>query len=360
MSDGAGAARQPHAALSFAFGEPRASGCIRSAPEDFRVDEITPVIPDGAGEHLLLQVRKRNTNTDWLAGRLASALGVHRREASYAGRKDRHAVTSQWFSVRVPGEEPPDWQQALPPEAELLQVHRHGRKLRRGTLSGNRFVIVVRDLAGEVETLAARVAHVRSEGVPNYFGEQRFGRGGANLESARAMFAGQARRMPRSRREMLLSAARAQIFNAVLTRRVADASWNALQAGDVAALAGSHSVFEVEEPDELLRERVMAHDIHPTGPLWGKGPPTSKAAVRDLETEVAGQFRTLAEGLEAAGLRHARRALRVSVPDLEIEVSEATAKLRFSLAPGSYATAVLRELLVYHDASIRKDHREPV
>ncbi len=351
MKVSADATWQPHYSQSFAFGEPRVSGRIRHAPEDFRVDEITPVVPDGAGEHLLLQVRKRNTNTDWLAGRLAAALGVHRREASFAGRKDRHAVTTQWFSVRVVGAEPPDWQNALPPEVEILQAHRHGRKLRRGALTGNRFVIVIRDLAGEVATLAARVAHIRSEGVPNYFGEQRFGKGGANLVNARAMFTGRRRGVPRGKREMILSAARAQIFNAVLARRVAEASWNSLLDGEVAALAGSNSVFVVEEPDENLRERVIRHDIHPTGPLWGKGALLSRGPVRDLESEVAGQWQTLAQGLEAAGLRQARRALRISVHDLEMELTDDTAELSFSLAPGCYATAVLRELLAYHDAA---------
>ena len=182
-SGGTADARQPFG-LSYAFGEPRISGRIRTRCEDFKVDEITAVSPDDEGEHLLLQLRKVGINTDWLAARLAEAFGVSRREVSYAGRKDRHAVTTQWFSVRQTDARPDGWQTRLPENVDVLAVHRHRRKLRRGALAGNRFVIVVRDLDGEVESLPARVEHIKAEGVPNYFGEQRFGHQLGNLASA--------------------------------------------------------------------------------------------------------------------------------------------------------------------------------
>lgn len=339
--------------LCFAFGEPRVSGCIRLRPEDFRVDELAAVTPDGDGEHLLLQIRKCNTNTDWAAGRLAQALGVPRRDVSYAGRKDRHALTTQWFSVRLPAGEPADWREQLPAELEVMTARRHRRKLRRGALAGNRFVIVLRNLEGEIDSIESRARHIRSEGVPNYFGEQRFGHGGGNLDAAAAMFARSRRRVKRDRRAMLISAARSHIFNEVLTRRVADASWNQLLAGDVAGLAGSHSVFAVAEVDETLRTRVAGHDVHPTGPLWGQGDSMTSGVVSDLEAHVAARNQALAEGLEKAGVAQARRSLRLSVPDLEVDLDGNSAELRFSLVPGGYATVVLRELIKYEDASRR-------
>lgn len=338
--------------LSYAFGEPAISGRIRSHPEDFKVDEISAVTPDGEGEHMLLLVRKTGANTDWVAARLAEAFDASRRDVSYAGRKDRHAITTQWFSVLQTAQEAADWQTRLPHNIEILESHRHRRKLRRGTLAGNRFAIVLRDLAGDVATLESRVHHIKAEGVPNYFGEQRFGRDGSNLAAAQQMFSGKRARLPRNRREMLLSAARSYIFNAVLARRVADATWNQLVTGDVAGLAGSQSIFKVDDIDETLRLRAASHDIHPTGPLWGRGLPASTGAILELETQLAERHKELARGLEKAGLAQSRRPLRLSVPDLQIEFADDAAELRFTLQPGSYATVVLRELLNYDDASI--------
>lgn len=340
------------AALAYAFGEPRIYGSIRTKVEDFRVDEIPSVVPDNEGDHLLLRIRKTSANTDWAAARLAEALGVARRDVSYAGRKDRHAITSQWFSARLPGAEPRDWQGRLPGCLQVLASHRHRRKLRRGALAGNRFEIVVRQLNGEIESLSERVAHVRAEGVPNYFGSQRFGRDGGNVAAAEDLFLGKTGKLRRNRREMLISAARSYIFNEVLARRVADASWNTLMVGDVAGLAGSHSVFPVKELDDSLRERAMLHDIHPTGPLWGRGELMSRGEVAALESGIAHRNEALARGLERAGLAHARRPLRLSVPGIEAEVQGDTATLRFQLDPGCYATVVLRELLIFDEAGI--------
>lgn len=337
---------------NYAFGEPRASGTIRGRCEDFQVDEIPAVTADGEGEHLLLHVRKTGANTEWVAARLAESLGVARREISFAGRKDRHAICTQWFSARVVGEVPAGWQDSLPGDVEVLSANRHRRKLRRGTLAGNRFTIVVRDLAGEVETLTSRIAHVRAEGVPNFFGEQRFGRGGSNLVGARRYFQQPRARLPRARREMFLSAARAQVFNALLAQRMADASWNQLLPGEMAMLDGSRSVFSVADVDPTLRSRCASLDIHPSGPLWGRGVAASKSTALQLEQAVATRYSELTRGLEAAGLEHARRALRVAVRDLEADMADGILTLRFSLAPGSYATAVLREILNYQVAPV--------
>ncbi len=332
---------------NYAFGEPRARGLIKARCEDFRVDEIALIEPDGAGEHLWVHLQKTGANTQWVAARLAEALAVAPREVSFAGRKDRYAVCTQWFSARIVGTEPKDWEARLPVGIKVLTARRHGRKLRRGTLRGNRFRIVIRELGGEVETLAERVAHIRAEGVPNFFGEQRFGRDGANLAAAHQLFSGRRGRLTRARREMYFSAARAQIFNAVLAHRVADASWNQLLLGDVAALDGTRSVFPVAEVDEELGDRNAALDVHPSGPLWGRGSPSSTLAVQKLEMAIAARHPVLADGLAAGGVQQARRALRIKVNDLRFEFGEGAATVSFSLPAGSYATAVLREVLQY-------------
>ncbi len=337
--------------LSRAFGEPALRGQIRRCPSDFRVTEIPSVTPDGQGEHLLLRVEKTAANTDWVAGQLARALGIRQRDIGYAGRKDRHAVSTQWFSAWLPGTEPDAWRSRLPPGIVVLEQHRHGRKLRVGALSGNRFAIVVRGLDDETGLLEQRAQHVAAEGVPNYFGPQRFGREGANLVAASRMFQDTRWRKGARKRGMLLSAARAFLFNAVLERRVAMGSWNSLLDGDVASLDGSRSVFAVAEVDEALRERVVRMDIHPSGPMWGQGELMSAGQVADLERDMASRHQLFAKGLEAAGLTQSRRSLRMPVSDLEVQREVRAAEIRFVLPAGGFATSVLRELIHWEDAA---------
>lgn len=161
--------------LVFAQGEPVATGHIRQSPEDFRVTEIPLFEPTGEGEHAWLRVRKRGTNTTWVAKQLAQLAGIRERDVSYAGLKDRHAVTEQWFSVHLPGQADPDWSAINNDSMQVLEHARHSRKLRRGALKGNVFRIVIRALAGEPvfsrEHLTKRLEQIATEGVPNYFGE---------------------------------------------------------------------------------------------------------------------------------------------------------------------------------------------
>jgi tRNA pseudouridine13 synthase len=332
--------------LAFAYGKPLVSGRLRVTPEDFRVTELPLVEPDGSGEHAWLWVRKRNENTDHVAGRLAAHAGVHPRQVSYAGLKDRHAVTEQWFSVHLPGRAEPDWQALESDTLAVLQSRRHTRKLQRGTLRGNAFGITVRDVRGGKVQLEARLAQVRAQGVPNYFGAQRFGIEGANLLRAEQLFRNPRMRLSRNRRSMALSAARSLLFNQVLSRRVQDGNWNGVLPGDAMQLQGSRSFFIVESIDETLLGRVIAQDIHPTGPLHGRGDPVVQGECRALEADVLAGYESFRHGLEAAGLRQERRALRLPVPDLRWQWPEPdTLVLEFSLPPGSYATSVLRELV---------------
>ncbi len=331
--------------LPFAHGQPALSGRLRVIPEDFQVREEISFTLDGAGEHAWLWVRKRGANTVWVARRLAERAGVPASAVSYAGLKDRHAVTEQWFSVHLPGRADPDW--ANPdPDFAVLNAVRHSRKLRRGALSGNVFHITLRDLDGDPADLMARLQLVAAAGAPNYFGEQRFGHEGGNLNQAEAMLRGELKVRDRHQRSLYLSAARSALFNAVLARRVAEGTWNQPLPGEVLMLAGSHSIFAVDDVDQTIRQRIAAFDLHPTGPLWGAGELRSGATARELEEAAAATLPVFRDGLAVAGLTQERRALRLMIEDATLECPESrTAVLGFRLPAGAYATTVLRELI---------------
>lgn len=331
---------------------PLTAARLRAAPEDFRVDELLDIVPTGSGEHSWLRIRKRGVNTEDIARQLARIAGVKRVDIGYAGLKDRHAVATQWYSVRLPGRADPDWRATLPPGAELLEAVRHQRKLHSGAHTGNAFAITLRDCAGDRSALAERLLDIARRGVPNYFGEQRFGHGGANIARARALFAGRETVRDPKRRGLYLSAARALLFNAVLAERVRRGAWDRPLDGEVYVLNGTRSFFAARPEDGDLAARLARADIHPSGPLWGAGALPTAAAARDLEAGVADQYPDLARGLEDAGLKQERRALRVLPRSLTAEWLDASAlTLRFALAAGSYATAVLRELAHYETAT---------
>lgn len=332
--------------LPFAHGGPVGTGQFRARVEDFQVIEDTGVVPDGRGEHVWLCVRKRDTNTEWLARRLAKFAGVPARAVSYAGLKDRRALTTQWFSVHLPGREEPDWEGVNSSQLEVLDHTRHARKLQRGCLRGNRFVINVTDLGAEPHDLEARLARIAAQGVPNYFGEQRFGRDGDNIAHAAAMLSGAEIVRDRHLRGLYLSAARSVVFNATLARRVSAGTWNAAITGDVMVLTGSRSHFVLDAPDPAVVERVRDFDVHPSGPLWAGGETAARGEAGAVEADVLLRFATWSEGLRHAGLREERRPLRVAVDELSWEfVTPRTLRLRFGLPAGAYATAVLRELV---------------
>jgi len=337
------------------MGRPAVSGELRAAPEDFQVWELPLVEPQGSGSHLWLEVRKRNANTPWVAGQLASAAGVAPREVGYAGMKDRRAVTTQWFSVGLQEATDSDWSGWEIPGVTILQASRHGRKLQRGALRGNRFLITLRELQGRIDTLADRLAAVACDGVPNYFGPQRFGHGGANLERA-ARWLQRGGRIRRSERSIYLSAARSYLFNQVLAERIGLGNWNRLLGGDVALLDGSRSTFAVETLDAELERRCAAFDIHPTGPLPGRSRGrrgecvSGEAAV--LESAVLEQYADLVAALQAQRVDADRRSLRVLPNGLNWRVDGSDLELEFVLPPGAYATSVLRELVLTEPTSI--------
>jgi tRNA pseudouridine13 synthase len=331
------------AALPTAFGPPVLRACIRAAPEDFFVEELPAFEASGAGEHLLLTVEKRGTNTAFAAKRIAAWAGVSEMAVSYAGMKDRHAVTRQRFSVHLPGQKEPEVATLESDDLRVIESIRHSRKLQRGALRGNRFVLRLREVAGDSAAIEQRLRTLRQAGFPNYFGEQRFGRGGGNLDAARRMFAGE--RVKRDQRGMLLSAARSELFNRVLAARIVDGNWNQGLAGELWMLDGSHSIFGPESDPAALTDRIDALDIHPTGPLWGRGGLRTADACLAVEEAVLEDAATFRVGLEQAGLKQERRALRVPVRELAWSwIDDAALELTFELPPGSYATALLGAL----------------
>ncbi|NNM21310.1 MAG: tRNA pseudouridine(13) synthase TruD [Gammaproteobacteria bacterium] len=332
----------------------KVSGTIRTRPQDFRVDEALGFAPAGAGEHLLVRLEKTGANTAWVAQQLARCYGVGRRDVAFAGRKDRHAVTRQWYSVWLPGRQAPPAVQLAIEGVEVLETVRHDRKLRRGALAYNQFEITVRELHDPEQLLEQRLQAISNDGFPNYFGSQRFGHDGHNLQLARRLFAGSAK-LRRNQRSMALSAARAAIFNAVLDRRIADDSWNSALAGDALILDGSGSFFSCETPDQEIAGRLQAGDIHVSGPLWGRGELPVCGAVAALERETAEQFSDLAAGLEHNRLRQERRALRILPSDMAWEITDELL-LRFRLPSGVYATSLLAAAMTVHDAASAQRH----
>jgi tRNA pseudouridine13 synthase len=330
-----------------AWGEPLFTATIRETPSDFRVDEQFEVQFSGDGEHDYLKVRKTSANTSWVAERLAAHARVRSGDVGYSGRKDRHAVTTQWFSV--PARNATAWDSFAEDGIEILNVSRHCRKLRRGVHRGNRFRIALRssDFDSSMRFIDERLQRISREGVPNYFGPQRFGRGAANLGLARRIFEG--KRLSRNKHNIAVSSARSFLFNEILSSRVVGGTWNRLLPGELANLDGSGSVFRVDEPDATLERRCTEMDIHPTGALFGTGRNQGSGAAGAVERDATAAHREFAAGLEALKIKASRRALRLRVSDLDWRSEDGALWLEFTLPKGGFATSVIREIAAVDD-----------
>lgn len=336
-------------ALPRAHGAPPVTATLRACPEDFRVREDLGIVPDGQGEHLWMRVRKTGWNTADVAAWLAESAGCTTRDVTWAGLKDRRAVTEQWFGVHLPGRTAGPEPTEAPAGIEVLEQARNTRKLRTGMLRGNAFELTLRDGEGAWPALGERLMRIACFGVPNYFGEQRFGHGGGNLAGAWRLFGGE-RLRSRHRRGLYLSAARSFLFNAALAQRVEQGSWDRPLPGDVMTFTTSGSLFRAHDlaPGD---PRLASGDIHPTGPLPGRGGTGPDGEARAVEDAVLGQWPEACQGLERLGVDAARRALRVPVRDLYWYREGSTLVLGFWLPAGAYATAVLRECVAQRERS---------
>lgn len=302
-------------------GEPVCSGRIKVRAQDFEVIEDLGFEASGSGEHLFVKVRKKDANTAWVAKQLADFVGIRAIDVGYAGRKDRRAVTTQWFSCWLPGRKDPDLRDLCAEGVEILEVSRHGRKLKRGNLSSNEFRILIRNLPQQADLerkLQQRIESIREHGVPNYFGEQRFGRDCGNLFRADALLKGKIRVRDRQKRGLYLSAARSYLFNLILSARIKDHSW--------------------------LDKTEDGRD--PSGPLYGTG----RDEYAD-ESAILASMQSWCEGLERLGLKQSRRALLMEVSELKGTLNSADQlELRCRLPKGCYATSLLREIVYIEES----------
>lgn len=310
-----------------AYGELTASADFRTEPEDFQVDEFLGFEPSGQGEHVYLHVCKRGENTAWVAEKIAELAGVKVMDVGYCGRKDRHAVTAQWFSVYLPKPEmEPDWQLLNSDTIQLLSAARHTSKLRRGDHEKNNFVIRLRNLISvDKAGFERKLDQVMANGVPNYYGEQRFGRNGNNLNEAQSILVERKQIRDKQRRSLYLSAARSYLFNLVVAARVAAGNWQTLIDG---------------EPETL-----------PSAPLWGRGRPLAQGALAEFEQSVLNAFLPWCNGLEHAGLSQERRSLVLKPENPTWRWNGDDLILGFSLGSGEFATTILAELADLHSAA---------
>lgn len=331
--------------LDYAYGVPEGHAKLKVEAEDFCVEEQLAFSLSGEGEHLWLWVEKTGQNTDWVVKQLANFMGLTTREMGVAGKKDRHAVTLQWVSCHLPGKADPDFSQFSVPGVKILKAIRHHRKLQTGGLSGNRFSLRLRDVDAEPIILEKRLKQVAEQGVPNYFGEQRFGREMQNLQQASLLFKGEIR-PKRHQKSLYLSAARSWLFNLELSERIRQGNWNQAINGDVFQLEGSQKCF-VEVLDEQIQQRVNDFDIHPTGLMTGQGRLMSVGQVAELEQQLMMDFPLWQKGLETFGLKQERRALRVMPQSMAWQwETDDRLVVTFGLPAGSYATMVMREVII--------------
>ena len=350
---------------------------IKSVAEDFIVEENVSIEMTGEGEHCWIYLKKRHCNTDWIAERLAKYCGVKRMAVSYAGLKDRRAVTSQWFSIQLPGLPTPDWgafeasfsedtsenisqgtSDGMPENVsennqqesvKILQSFRHNRKLQRGALNSNSFSIVLRGLNdisdAAFDQLVQRCQTIAEQGVPNYFGLQRFGRNYNNLDQAIKMFSNPRYKLAKSKRGMYLSAARSWMFNCILSKRIDQNVWASHLAGDAFMLDGKSACFKDDgNEQESIKQRLAHNEIHPTAVLWGDGDTMVDAAAVELESSIVSQYPVYRDGLVAARVHAQRRSCRVVPRDVNFVRQEDDFMISFTLSSGCYATVVLDEI----------------
>lgn len=326
------------------------TGRLRARPEDFRVDELLGYALTGNGEHLVLKIEKRGLNTRDVAEAIARWAGVKPAAVGFAGLKDRIAVATQHFSVTLPGDHPDPDTLAQENAITVLAVSRHQRKLRRGELAGNRFLLTLTDVRGDCGRAEEILEQMRSMGFPNYFGPQRFGRRSSNLVGAQSLLAGTLKRPKPEQRRMLLSAARSHVFNQVLAARVKAGTWNLALPGEVLLRASDGHQLISAHPDAGLQRRVLTGELDPSGPLPGRRGRCLSPEALAQEFE-ARRFADLGlepwnQALADLGLHADRRSLRARPRNLEWAWQDKrTLALSFELSSGCYATSLVRELM---------------
>jgi len=343
--------------LPYAWGGPDFRGVISQSPDHFLVSEELGFEPSGEGEHAFLYLEKSLLNTAELVEKISSLFGVAQRDIGLCGLKDRNAITRQWLSIWLPGREDPDWSVLEQPSVQspgrvkVIAVTRHRKKLRRGVHRCNRFQLRVSEVEGDRSTAESKLARIKKDGVPNYFGEQRFGRNGSTLEQAKQWIE-RPRRVTRSKRSLYFSALRSDLFNQLLAQRVLSESWGSCHAGDTCMLAGTRSHFYCEQLDESIVQRARDGDLHLALPLWGSVASEKEFASRAVYQECIASSHLMCDFLERSGPQLAWRSARVKPDDFSWRFcDDGCLELNFALGVGSYATTLLREVIKYRDGS---------
>ncbi len=334
------------------YEKPTCQGQIKALPEHFIVKENLGFEFAGKGEHFMVKIRKVGENTKYVVNELAKACGVKSRDVSWAGLKDRHAVTEQWISVHLPGKADPDLTDfvAEHPGIEVLETTRHDKKLRPGDLVGNWFQIRLLDLTNP-EELALKLEQVKMHGVPNYFGQQRFGHGGNNVIKARSWGNDEFRLRDKSKRSFYLSAARSWLFNMVLSTRIEQGSVNSLMVGDCLQNAGEDNCFLAESITEELQASIDKGLVNITAPLVGDNALPTAADAEAFELAIIANEPSLLKLICDNRMRHERRTLLLKPQEMEWQFDGNDVVLSFALPAGCFATSVVRELLVEQEGS---------
>ena len=321
---------------------PKQTALLKTECADFVVKEQLGYDMSGDGEFVVVKVRKTDCNTLFVGEQLAKFAGISARNMSYAGLKDRKAVTEQWFSLQMPGQPTPDFSQFSLEGVEILEVTRHQRKIRIGSLQGNHFEILLRN-AEETDELKVRLDFLAKNGFPNYFTEQRFGRDGNNLTQALRWANGEIKVKDRNKRSFYLSAARSEVINLIVAKRIELGLAQQVLNGDVLQLNGSHSWFVADESEDLtqLQQRLIQQDILLTAPLIGE---EDKSAV-DFENEIFAQHQALFDLMRQERMKAARRPILMQPQQFQWQFEPNGLRLKFYLPAGSYATALARELV---------------
>ncbi|KAA3638006.1 MAG: tRNA pseudouridine(13) synthase TruD [Proteobacteria bacterium] len=324
-----------------------AAGDIRASATDFRVIEHHEVNFTESGEHLWFNIEKTDSNTAWVATQLASACKVPARQVGFAGMKDRHAVTQQWFSVQLPKISDIELITAkLPDEVTILEHHWHQSKIKTGQLKFNEFILVIRNVNGDQTAIEENIVLVEQRGVPNYFGPQRFGHDLNNIQQAKDWFADKIRVNNKKLRGILISTARSHIFNLIVAHRIKHDLWQQVIPGDILQLDQSHSWFPASDATETeLTERLSDFDIHITAALWGEDQVQSTDQCAELENSIAATLPEYQPGFIQHRVKQDRRAIRIYPNELQHQWQDDALLLSFKLQPGAYATSVLREII---------------
>ena len=335
---------------------PLVSGVIRTFSSDFQVNEALSFEPSGEGEHLFLLIEKQDCNTDWVATQLRRLYQLRTQDIGYAGKKDRYSLSRQWFSLHLPGKDA-DLSLIDFEDFRVVESTRHNKKLRKGAIAFNRFKLHVRDLSGKVDDCV--LDKIKTLGVPNYFGYQRFGRNGDNLNKAQQLFDGKLKVRSRNKRGLYFSAARSFVFNLQVANRLEQSCWHKPLPGDCLMLQASQSYFVDDGQDKTVTSRVENGELHVSGWLMGRQLSTAEEHALELERQVTSQFAGWLQALKSAKMDSARRAMRVIPQNFNVTSPDKDELLvEFSLPTGCFATSVLREFLIVKDARIETTEQE--